>query len=538
MRNLLNLLTLLILTANFANGQTMDNILQELIDNKLIEQKQTKDFEELVKQYESQSNAVYLSSLFQLEFKKSTGRFYSEFGTYFSFDNEKPTPTEQATINEELVQYLSKLRSCKLINENQLDHFQTKINNNEYVHLFHLLPSLIGQVAFKEYMNPTELRAFADKLRSKEIVSVHYDKLVAAIEQEKLQNPIDFLDYCNKAVIISEQDYPNEPEQYLKLIHQKTASVIPELGFTDFEFQVVLDSLISDSRSKFYDFVVSLRSNGKKYKQKSSYHLYNPIENQYYGNKVDPQEYYKIFNKILTDLQSPYRLHEVEAYQANATEWKTFGMLALTKEQADVLQSGEVYGAYFTPSHENFKNKLTSRKIEQTIDDYKEIGLLSHLTAEQIEQSKGKVSEQENNNLNDVLMAFPDVIYRFDRELENLEDPYAALIRAYKKISHDKFGATEISDNFNLKKKNKVDVKFKIGNKPYHKRLKIKSDWIDTDFLSFIRSVVIGLNLEGQFYELYTDGHEASMIYLTKAQYDYLRTNKLLVFGDERQEEE
>lgn len=535
MKTLLQILTVLILTANFANGQTMDSTLKKLIDNKLIEQKQVKDFEELFKKGDTKSNTTYLYSLFQIEFKELTGQFYSEIGTHISFGDEKPKLTEQTKINEELIQYLSKLKSCDLISENQFTHFQSKINNNEFVHSLQLLPSIIEQVALKEHMNPEKLKVFADKLKSKEIVNSKFDSLIVDIKQEKLQNPIDFLNYCNKAVIINEQDYPNEPEKYLELIHQKTASIIPELAFTDFQFQIVLDSSISDSDSKFNDFVVSLKSNGKKYKHKSSYHLYSPSKNQYYGNKIDQQEYYKIFNKILADLQSPYRLHEVKSYQGNAVEWKVFGIIALTKEQADLLHGG---GVYFTPSYESFKNKLTSKKIELAIEEYKKIGLLSHLTNEQIEKAKEKVSEQENSNLNNVLMAFPDVIYMFDTELGNLEDPYAELIREYKKISHNDFNATEISDNFDIEKKKKVELKFKIGNKSYSKTLKIEDDWIDTEFFNFTKSVVSEQNLKGQFYELYTGGQEASIIYLTIEQYNYLRTNKLLVFGDEWQTEE
>jgi len=106
------------------------------------------------------------------------------------------------------------------------------------------------------------------------------------------------------------------------------------------------------------------------------------------------------------------------------------------------------------------------------------------------------------------------------------------LVREYKKISHNQFNATEISDNFDIENK-KAIVKFKIGNKSYNKTLKIEDDWIDTDFFDFIRSVVAEQQLEGQFYELYTGGQDASIICLTKDQYNYLRTKKKLIFADE-----
>lgn len=531
MKILFNILSLLIFAINFASAQSMDITLKKLIDNNIIEQKQKNDFLELLKHYDTISNAAYLQTIFLTEYKKLTGHSYSQFGVFLNFGEEKPKQIEQDKINEDLSIYLSKLKICDLINEKQFAFFKTQINNNGFVHKLQFLSDIIEQVELKEYMNSVNLKSFANKLKSKEIVNLKYAKLCSDIEQDYLQNPIDFLNYCDKAIIINEQDYSDNPESYLKLIHQKTASILPELSFTDFEFDVILDSLMSDNDSKFYNFVVTLNSNGKKYKQKSSYHLYNPSQNKYYGNKIDQQEYYKIFNKILADLQSPFRLHEVKAYQGNTVEWKKFGIIALTKEQADLLHGG---GVYFTPSYENFKNKLTSSKIEQAIEEYKKIGLLSHLTSEQIAKAKEKVSEQENINLNSVLLAFPNIIHIFDTELGNLEDPYAELVREYKRISHNDFNAVDISDNFNIEKNKKTVLKFKIGTKSYNKTLRIEDDWIDTDFFNFIKNVVTQNNLRGQFYELHTGGQDVGIIYLTKEQYDYLKTNKLLIFGDEQ----
>ena len=376
-------------------------------------------------------------------------------------------------------------------------------------------------------MNTDNLKLFAEKLKSKNIVSIHYNKLLMDIEQEKIKNPIEFLNYCNKAVIINEQDYSDEPKNYLEIIHRKTASIISELSFENFEFQVVLDSSISDNDSKFYDFVVSLKSNSKKYKQKSSYHLYSPSKNKYYGNKIDQQEYYKIFNKILADLQSPYRLHEVKSYQGNAVDWKVFGIIALSKEQADFLHSG---GVYFTPSYESFKNKLTSKKIELAIEEYKKIGLLSHLDIDQLTKSIETVKEKENENLNDVLKSFPEVILSFDEELGNLENPYEEIVSEYSRISHQEFNPKNISDNFDLQKEN-VSLSFEFNDKTYETEFKVERDWIDTRFFDYMNEVISESKLNGQFYSLYGDG--AELIYLTTEQYKYIRENKLLVFADE-----
>lgn len=69
-------MTLFILTAYSVKGQTMDSTLQKLVENKLIEKKQIRDFEEVLDRNETKSNSAYLRSLYQIEFKKLTGYHY------------------------------------------------------------------------------------------------------------------------------------------------------------------------------------------------------------------------------------------------------------------------------------------------------------------------------------------------------------------------------------------------------------------------------------------------------------------------------
>ncbi|MBK9461101.1 MAG: hypothetical protein IPN94_17135 [Sphingobacteriales bacterium] len=379
-------------------------------------------------------------------------------------------------------------------------------------------------------------KQFTDKLYSKKICNdKNYQKFLTDIESKQLTDGLDFLKYCDKATIIYLKSYPEKPEEYLQKIHEDVASIIPDLKFTDFKFQIVLDSSISDSDSKFYEFIVSLKSNGKTYKQKSSYHLHSISKNEYFGEKIDQQEFYKIFNKILADIQSPYRLHEVKTSKDNVMIWDRFGIIALTKEQADMLHGG---GVFFMPSYESFKNSLTTVRIEKAISEYQKIGLLSHLSAEQIKFATDKAAQQENRNLNDVLQCFPNTIYYFDTELGNLENPYAEILKELSLISKGMFNPTNIIDHFAKPTNKKSLVKFSFYKKEYSKQLLVEDDWIDPHFFDLVKQAVNDNKLNGQFYELYTGGQEASIIFLTIEQEKYLRANNLLTFGDQWQTEE
>ncbi|MBF4464153.1 hypothetical protein [Flavobacterium sp. LC2016-12] len=489
-----------------------------------------KDFKKFQEKIETKTNATYLYCLFQIEYKKLTGNFYSDFFSHNIFENTKLTTEEQKKENLELSAYLSKLKKSELINEKQYLEFQKKINDNFYTYQLQLINEIANQSLKADYMSSDKLKKFANKLRDNGIVGLQYDNLIIAIENEKIENPIDFLSYCNKSVIINLNNYPTEPVKYLELIHKETAGTIPELAFTNFDFQIELDNEMPDDDSKFYNFIVSLQSNEKKYKQKSFYNLYTPSKNKYSNGKIDSQEYYKIFNKILADQHSAYRLHEVKTYNGRAINDEIFGIIALTREQEKVLQESD---SYFRPSYEDFKSKPTTEQIEKAIEEYTKIGLFSHLSPTQINEAKEKVSMQENRSYNEVLSAFANMIYWYDTELSNLEDPYAELLKELAKISNNEFNPVNISNIFDIEKSKKTTLKFKIGNKSYSKTFKINDDWIDVDFFEFLKSVLVENKIKGHFYDLFTGGQDAQVVYLTKQQYDYLHENRLLVFSDQ-----
>ncbi|KYH07792.1 hypothetical protein A1704_03765 [Chryseobacterium cucumeris] len=527
----LYILVLFILTTCTINGQIKNNTLQKLVEYKLIENKQIGDFEDLLKRNQNKSNSAYLHSLYQTEFKKITGHYYSELGMQINFGKEKPQPLLQAKINEELYLYLSKLRNCDLVTIKQFKDQSRKIENNDYVYILQLLQDLANQSAYEEWLSPDKLIKYGEKLLINNVISERsFDHLKRDINAERITSHYQLIDYCNNAVFFDLAKYSNDPSIYLEQLHKEVSNLLPELCFTDFKYKIEVDSAESFQDYTAYKAVISLKVRDKTYTQKSFISPENIGKSGDFLGKIDDQEFYKIFNKILADNQSPLRLHEIQPpYQYGQKKYQYFGIITLSKNQVPMFRKSD---SYIQVSYEKFENSLTSAQIDTAIKEYQQIGLFDHLTTSQIEKAKEQVSEQENGNLNQVLAAFPGIIYIYDTELGNLKDPYAELIREYKRISHNQFNATEISDDFDTQNKKKVLVKFRIANKSYNKTLKIEGDWIDTDFFDFVRSVVTEEELNGQFYELYTGGQEASVIYLTKAQYDYLRSRKKIGFAD------
>ncbi|HYC38962.1 MAG TPA: hypothetical protein VEB63_00625 [Chitinophagaceae bacterium] len=193
------------------------------------------------------------------------------------------------------------------------------------------------------------------------------------------------------------------------------------------------------------------------------------------------------------------------------------------------IQKSVWLSSYF-PSEKKF---LAKQQIEDAVSGWHRAGILNHLTKEQILVAKTKVFEENRENLNHVIINFPDVAYWFDTELENLNDPYADFIRKLSEISHGVFQPTNVSDNFNVASKSDVTVRFSLNNKDYSKILQKQNDWIDPTIIDFIKQVLVENNLNGQFYQLYEGGQGGIIIFLTSKQYQELKTNKLVIFAED-----
>jgi len=524
------ILILTFLIANSASGQNMESKIQELIDIKLVDSEQAKEMNEMLSRAEKKSNGQFIYALFQAEYKKATGYQYSSIGTIMDFGNEKPKANEQKQVNELLFKYLNKLKKVELINDKQFQEQSDRIKNNEYVHLFQFLPDLTSQVNFEEWISLERLNNYRNRLfESKIINKEENDRLQTDINSNKIKSPFQLIDYCEKARFFDLSKYSNDSTIYLEQIHKLTSEILPELNFTDFKFEIKIDSVESFGDYTSQKLITSIKSNGKTYKQKSFISPEDIGKNNNFLGKIDEQEYYQIFNKILKDLQSPYLLHLIKSSynykQRNSYQY--FGIVAVKMNQLKMFRYAD---SYWNLSYESFKNPLTTKKIDNAIKEYQKLGLLNHLNKDQLTKSIETIKEKETRNLNDVLISFPDVILSFDVELGNLENPYEEIVSEYSKISHQEFNPTNINDNFDLQKE-KVSLTFDFNKKPYKTEFKVDGDWIDTRFFEYLNKVIAENKLSGQFYSLY--GDEAELIYLTPEQYKHIRENKLLVFADE-----
>jgi len=439
------------------------------------------------------------------------------------------------TINK---QYLDQLNDAGLLTSFLYLEFQSKIKENNYDTRLQLLSDLYQRASFLGWFTEEKLMAYAKDLHQNKVVSDSgYSKLVQDLKNGTIQAPFQLNNYCRFTRSLDLSTYSNDPAIYLEQIYKGVSEILPELAFTQFTYKIQADSADSYDDYISYNVIVTLKCNGKTYRNKSFFSHGEIGKDENYSGKLDEQEFYNIFNKILADLQSPYRLHNIQYRDFNSNQgpdYRMIGIIALKEEQIEMFR---FTNSYIQVSYEDFKNNLTTKKIENAFEEWKKSGILNHLSDAEIESAKIRSLESDYRDLNDVLFNFPGVIHYLDVELGNLDDPYAEILREFGNISHGIFKPVNISDNFSKPKSNKVAVKFTLNDKTYSLHLKYESDWVDVAFFDQINKAVEENHLPGRFYELY-NGDFGCFIFLTATQFDYLKTNKLLLFGNQSNEEE
>ncbi|MCL9805565.1 hypothetical protein NAT51_08525 [Flavobacterium amniphilum] len=525
-------LTVICLIANLVNAQNRDAKLQKLIEFGLIDDRQLELIDSKISQTGTDTNGGYIMSVFFSEFKKATG-------TDFSLDfisitgDKKLTDEEYKQLNGSFTNYLEKLKVAGIVNERQVEVQLVEINKNAYPDLWSFFSNLFSQIMFDDWLSmDVSANLFEALYKNGVIENEKYGKLKADITSNKLKSPYQILTYCNNTGMVDLSKTDRNPKPFLEEIHKVTSAVLPELAFTDFNFEITTDMGELSDPSVPHFVTVSLKANGKVYKMKSF------VEFEGIGNnldrivRIDIQQYYKIFNKILKDQQSPYRIHLVGSnYEMlrGKNPYQFFGIIALKENQQELFEpNNQILGA----TKENYNNEVTSDRINTEIQEFKKLGFFSHLTESQINESLKIIEETEVNSFYDLLYNFPDVILSLAYEQEDVGSVYGELVKMYAQISHKQFNPIAITNKLDGPKKSTL-LGFKVKGLPYTAKLKAEGNAIDNAFFVFIKNMAVKSKLPGQFY--YVNGIVGeNIIYLTPTQYKYCREKGIFSFYEKR----
>ncbi len=339
-------------------------IVDKLIACNVLE---AKDRGILTQHLEDESPTAVIRALIRVSYGKIGIEGDNSFRTTtIIYDTARYSPEQMAAAVDSVKRFLDGLHTCQVVNDDIYDKYIAEIQSRRYTDPLQLLEQLKYDVNYADFLTSERFRACADTLHAAGVMTdKRFNDLKQDIEAQRITLHYQLLDYVEHGVYFDLSKYSSDPKDQLPAIHNSIAGLFPELAFTDFKFDIVEDKLWATPEFKANDVIVSFKVNGVEYKHKSFISMPSGKDDGYLGF-LDQHEFYQIFNHVLIDHGSPYRLHVVpsmlEFFPAN---YQYFGILALREEQQYMLES--LYPVFGWVAPEPF-GAFTSKDIHSAIE--------------------------------------------------------------------------------------------------------------------------------------------------------------------------
>lgn len=508
-------------------GQSRHAIIDSLVKYGVITAKERPTLQREFKYAAGQASdhVAILAGLENIMMQKKFHLDPHKTGIMFSYGDGHLNEKSQDSINTTLRVLLEKIKKAGLLTDRVYTYTLKGIDSSQYVVELQMIGTLTEMSSRLEWLAPNKLLPVVQDLHKNGIISdSSFMRLENDIRNGKIESASQLNDYCEMSRAFDLAKYPENQDVWLEQIHRDIASILPGLNFTNFSYTAIPDTSFSLPGVRFK---VSLVCNGQIYKYTSI--AFNNFKNR--QGKISPkdiviEDFYRIFNKILTDQHSPLRLHSVMFSPGSSTDdhFRHFALIALTERQAEVFMK-EPNFSYMSVSMDGYDPRLTSAKIDSTIVEWRKIDLFAHLSNAQISKAIDDAEADDIYSINKLLVNFPGVIYPLDSSMMSPHYPYVNLLSHLAQITHGAFAPTRISQR---KIKGGIKLQYLSKGKNHSHMFHTAYGWFDAGFPAFMKGLSDENGLSGKFYQLrYTN----EVIYLTKQQYDYAVTHNLLDLG-------
>lgn len=386
------------------------------------------------------------------------------------------------------------------------------------------------------WWNAENIAAFVAELRKCDVLDdVARKRVDAAHAAGGLASPFELLPFCKHAGAFDRRNYPRDPAVFIEAIHREVAGILPLPVFESLAYEVRADERGAHAGWRPRRLRVTLRTKQGTYEQDS---FFGQMTDDPGPECLDAQAFYQVFNKMLADAGAPARVHRVdfdmEDYPGRAADHARFGLILLTEAQVAALRCslflcGDHARPFFDLSYESFASVGPAR-ITRALARYKKLGLLDHLTKEQIAEAKARSRAQALKSLNGLLELLPGVVAVLIGKDALEGQPYAAFVRALAAISRGDFMPTEIVDDFVDNGPSPFAFQFTHAGLRFTTELTVHDGWMDPHVMDLVDRAATATNLPGRFYQLEGDGESTPIIYLTPAQHDALKDESLARF--------
>ncbi len=369
--------------------------------------------------------------------------------------------------------------------------------------------------------------AFLDSLVKHDLLTpANRQSLIQSNGDNQLRTQFEILERCNPVVLL-EAVHTNSLVENYNVVMQKIEQLIPGFHYSD--LRVRRDTITTEFGPEV-NTLVTFRLDELTYGHRFEYYVpprEDPVASVF--ARINALSFYPAVNSWLSDQGSPFRLYQASEEVVPESRWVSqmrydarSALILLTEEQRR-LWNDDIYFL----SRENHQSRITSAKIRAAIDAFERIGLFSHLSKQQIDSCRMEALYSGRHSWTSLLKLFPDVIHIFDWETSVFKYPYVHHANAFSRIARGHFSISNAKDDFDIsgKPKSKVHFSFDFNGKHYSRGLSFDGDWLDPEFLEFIRYALADNNVPGTYFSCYSGGQESGYIFLTRNQEEFIRTN-------------
>ena len=510
---------------NKAFGQSASAAIDSLIKFRIITAKQRSAMEGELKYGDNYSYRVaVLGGLEEIMLRKTYHINPHRTGIFVSYGGGHLNKKTQDSINTSFRTLLQKINKAGLLTDRVYTYTLKDIDSGRYFDELQLIGSLTEMSSRLEWLAPDRLLPVAEQLHKSYVVSdSSFQRLHDDIKAGKIESASQLNDYCKLAGTFDLAKYPDDPNIWLERLHRDIASMLPGLNFTQFSYTATPDSASSIGRIPATKYRVSLFCNGHTYKHISVALNFGKTKEKIRFADMLAGGFYRIFNKVLADEQSPFRVHFIMFAPGKTDDhnFQRFSFIALRQSQTEVFGRHPCL-SYLSVSMEDYDNRLTSARIDSTIAEWRKIGLFSHLSEDEIRAGIDDAEADNIFSMDNLLANFPRVTYRLNSEVIGPDYPYVNLLNHFSIITHGVFNPTKIKER---KVKGGIKLQYYFNGRIHWYTFNTAMGWLDAKFPAFLKGLSQENNLPGNFYQL-PDAN--AVIYLTKQQYSYILEHKLL----------
>lgn len=519
---------------NLPQPMSINKIADKLRDFDLITEQTYQKVKQLI-----ESCDISRSTLMYEIQQDAANRYIQEYFEDFSMMNVdiaiQPPETITEEMRAELLQKLNQLFESEIISGNIYERLKADILASHIKIDTDLYSKAYLELTFVESLKIKKIQRYLKRLIALDILTPDgKQKIIQDIKSENASNYIDLFKHVNRARVFDLKDYSSEPNDYFPEVSQCIIEMLRETGIAEISidnFQVEVMKKINANGYETSVTTYSANNNGIKYE----YSIPPVLKNDHSIPMAEKTEFFFLFNKILRDIASPYRLFDISVASLQlmgdlGISSDKFGFIALTENQAQPYFKNTY--DYLSPKFFNEKERyLTTNTIDSIISFLEEIDLLKHLQPETITEAKQNIKQSYITQASQILTAFDNLVATTDWEPDDIEGIYRQRIQKFANASRGIFTPTNIT--FEWKSQTIAELALTFNERRHSTKLQFRGESLgDNKFFAFIQQIIQENYSEGKFYPVYEESYPIGYIFLNDLQKTLLEQEfNILNFG-------